>query len=55
METDDYLKAETLAKRLVDENCKSYEIWLKTVVEMTNEEILKFFERTKEEMEGENE
>ena len=55
MEADDYLKAETLAKQLVDEDCKSYDIWLKTVAEMTNEEIFEFFERTKEEMEGENE
>ena len=42
--------AEKMAKRLIDENSKYYDIWYKDIIEMTDKEILEFFERTKDQM-----
>jgi len=50
LEASNRFSAEQMAKRLIDENSKYYDIWFKDITEMTDKEMLEFFERTKEQM-----
>lgn len=50
LEASNRFCAEKLARRLIDENSKYYDIWFKNIAEMTDKEMLEFFERTKDQM-----
>lgn len=55
LEAEDYIEATRLTDRLIDDVGKYYDIWLKDIEDMDDDEILEFFERTREEMTEEDE
>ncbi len=52
LEADNYPQAESFTEHLVQVNSGCNEIWRKNIREMTDDEILEFFEKTREQLEG---